>query len=338
MLAVVCDHFGPPSELKAQSVAVPEIGEDEVLLEVRAAGVSFPEVLIVQNKYQFKPPLPFTPGSEVAGVVHAVGSGVFDWSVRDRVMASMPSGGFAQYAAANPSQMVRLPENLSFEAGAGFMLNYGTTYYALVQRGSLKPGETLLILGAAGGVGSAAVQLGLALGATVIAACSSAEKADFCRKLGAHHVIEYGSGDGAGKLLKDQVKKLTGGNGVDVCYDPMGGALAEPAVRSMGWGGRYLVIGFTAGIPRVPSNLLLLKSCSLIGVFWGAYKMREPDEDAENRDAMLKLCTDGKLNPDALVAGSFPLALAGDALVRMEARRVLGKLVLLPHAVAVARL
>jgi NADPH2:quinone reductase len=272
MQAAVCDSFGkPPTQPKLKSVPVPEAGNDDVLIEVRAAGISFPETLIVQNKYQFKPGLPFIPGSEVSGVLRSVGADVTGWKVGDRVMCAVPVGGFAQVVVSSASNLVALPVHMSFEAGAGFMLNYGTTYYALVQRGALQAGETLLVLGAAGGVGSTAIQLGLALGATVIAACSSKEKGDFCRRLGAHHVVEYGSGEEAAKVLKAEVKALTGGSGCDVCYDPAGGPLAEAAVRSMAWGGRYLVIGFTAGIPRVPLNLLLLKSCSLVGVFWGAF-------------------------------------------------------------------
>lgn len=339
MLAVICEKFAAPSELKVHSVPVPEIDDDSVLVSVHASGVSFPEVLIVQDKYQFKPELPFIPGSEVAGVVVRLGANVKSVAVGDRVMcATGTTGGFAQYLCCPAALLVALPDHMSFESGAGFMLNYGTTYYGLVDRGKLKAGETLLVLGAAGGVGSAAIQLGLALGATVIAACSSAEKAAFCRRLGAQHVIEYGSGTDGGKLLKTAVKRITGGHGADVCYDPAGGPLAEAAVRSMAWNGRLLVIGFTAGIPKVPTNLLLLKSCSLVGVFWGAWKMQFPKEDQANLRSLLQLCADGKLRPDELVAAKLPLHAAGDVLTRMEARQVLGKVVLLPHAGAAARL
>jgi NADPH2:quinone reductase len=295
----------------------------QVVVQIGACGVNFPDVLMIQNKYQFKPPLPFSPGSDVAGIVKEVGDGVTAVRVGDRVAAMCGFGGFAEEVAFPAVQCLALPDALDFVHGAAVLMTYGTSYYALQDRAQLRSGETLLVLGAGGGVGLAAVELGKVMGARVIAAASSDEKLAVCREYGASEGINYSRED-----LKARLKELTGGQGVDVVYDPVGGDLAEAALRGTGWNGRYLVIGFTAGIPRIPLNLVLLKGCQIVGVFWGAHTMREPER---NRKAMLQLldwCATGKLKP--LVSETFPLERAADALKRIEERKVKGKVVLVP--------
>ena len=266
--AVVCSEHGLPDKLNlVHDWETPELGPNDVRMEVKAAGLNFPDVLIIQGKYQMQPPMPFVPGGESAGVVTEVGSAVTRWSVGDSVIQLGGVGGFASEAVVNENALLPKPDGIDFTAAAGVGMTYFTSYYALKQRGQLKAGETMLVMGAAGGVGSTAVELGKVMGARVIAAASSDEKLELCKQLGADEVINYSN-----ESMKDRIKEITGGKGVDVVYDPVGGDFAEPAVRSMAWNGRYLVIGFASGpIPSIPLNLTLLKGCALVGVFWGRF-------------------------------------------------------------------
>jgi NADPH2:quinone reductase len=325
MRAVVCKEFGPPQSLVVEKVDSPEPGPGQVLIDVHACGVNFPDVLIIQDKYQFKPPLPFTPGSEVAGVVTAIGSGVEGIKEGDRVLASPGWGGFAEQVATPASGAVVIPDEMDFVSASAFLMTYGTSHYALKDRARLAPGETLLVLGAAGGVGLAAVELGKVLGARVIAAASSDEKLAVCTERGADAVINYSSED-----LKGRTKELTGGQGADVIYDPVGGDLSEAALRATNWGGRFLVIGFAAGpIPKIPLNLVLLKGCDIVGVFWGSFVGRNPDQHRAYVQELLDLYTEGKVRPH--VSATYPLERAAEALEALSARKVTGKLVLLPR-------
>ena len=324
MRAVQVHELVGPAGLRVDEVSAPEAGAGEVRIEVRAAGVNFPDVLLSRGKYQFKPSVPFSPGGEVAGVVAAVGAGVAGVAVGDRVAASMISGGFAEQVVVPEAAVVPLPAGVSFEAGAASLITYGTTLHALVDRARLGAGETLLVLGAAGGVGVAAIELGKALGARVIAAASTEEKTAFCREKGADEVICYGKED-----LKERVKALTGGEGANVVYDPVGGELTEAALRATAWEGRLLVVGFASGpIPRVPMNLVLLKGCQILGVFWGAFAAREPAKNRANLGQCLRWIEEGKLRPhlDAVL----PFSRATEALERLEGRAVRGKVVLVP--------
>lgn len=324
MRAVRCHELCGPAGLRVDEIDAPSVGAGEVLIDVQAAGVNFPEVLLSWGKYQFKPSPPFIPGGEVGGVVRSVGAGVSEVSPGDRVVASMINGGFAEQVVVPAGAVTRLPGGVSFEVGATIPIAYGTTYHALVDRAALRPGETLLVLGAAGGVGVAAVELGKALGARVIAAASSDEKLAFCREHGADEVINYSRED-----LKERVKALTGGAGADVVYDPVGGELSETALRSTAWEGRLLVVGFAAGnIPRIPLNLVLLKGCQVVGVFWGAFAARAPERNRANIEQVLAWVESGKLRPhlDAVL----PFARAREALELLEQRKVRGKVVLVP--------
>lgn len=324
MRSVLCKSFGPPEQLSVEDVPSPEPGRGQVRVKVRAAGVNFPDLLMVQGRYQLQPPLPFAPGSEVAGLIDAVGEGVEGLSVGDRVVATVPWGGYAEEVVADAPAIIPLPEGLDFELGATLVIAYATTLHALVDRAALKAGETLLVLGAAGGVGLAAVQLGKALGATVIAAASSPEKLELCVAAGADHGIDYSKED-----LKARAKALSGGEGVDVVYDPVGGALSEPALRAMAWGGRFLVIGFASGeIPQLPLNLPLLKGCSVVGVFWGSFAAREPARHLEHVDTLVRMCADGRVRPH--IDGRFSLEEAPRALDALATRKARGKLVLVP--------
>ena len=323
MRAVRCHELIGPAGLRVDDVPDPAPGAGEIVVDVRAAGVNFPDVLITQGLYQFKPPPPFVPGGELAGVVSAVGPGVTRFAIGDRVAATMMFGAFAEKVVAPEAAATRLPEAVSFEVGAATLLTYATTMHALVDRAALRAGETLLVLGAAGGVGTAAIQVGKALGARVIAAASTAEKLEHCRASGADEVVDTSKED-----LKERAKVLSGG-GVDVVYDPVGGAQTEAALRAMAWGGRLLVIGFASGtIPKVPANLVLLKSCSLVGVFWGAFAMRSPAENQAHVERVLGWIADGAVRPhlDAVL----PFTAARDALERIQRREVKGKLVLVP--------
>ncbi len=326
MKAVVCKAWGPPESLVVEEVADPSPRAGEVLVEVHAAGVNFPDVLIIQNKYQFKPPLPFTPGGEVAGVVTSVGEGVSNVKPGDRVLATVGWGGFAEQVAAQAKGAIPIPDEMDFPTAAAFLMTYGTSHYALKDRAAIRPGETLLVLGAAGGVGLAAVELGKLMGARVLAAASSDEKLALCKEYGADELINYARED-----LKDRVKELTGGQGADVVYDPVGGSFAEAALRATNWNGRFLVIGFAAGeIPKIPLNLVLLKSCQLVGVFWGAFVGRETERHLANVRELMDWYRAGKLRPH--VSATYPLERVAEALNDLAERRVRGKVVLLPRA------
>jgi NADPH2:quinone reductase len=322
MKAVVCEKYGPPDSLVVKDLPSPRAGPGEVVVSVKAASVNFPDVLIIENKYQFKPPLPFSPGSELSGVIKEVGEGVSGWKAGDRVMAFTTYGAFAEEAKMEATRLARLPAKMSFEEAAAFVLTYGTSDHALRDRAALKSGETLLVLGAAGGVGIAAIEIGRALGARVIACASSDEKLAVCREHGADETINYASED-----LRDRIKTITGGKGLDVVYDPVGGPYTEPAFRSIAWRGRLLVVGFAAGeIPKLPLNLALLKGASVVGVFWGDFGRREPKQFAESLRQIATWYEQGKLRPH--VSQKFPLEKAADALKLMAARRVKGKVVI----------
>jgi len=322
MKAVLCKAYGPPESLVIEDVVSPDPGSGEVVVSVKAASVNFPDVLIIQNKYQFKPQLPFSPGSEVAGVVKTVGDGVTTVKPGDRVMAFTTYGAFAEEVKTEATRLLPLPTGMDFTHAAAFGLTYATSDHALRDRGQLTAGETLLVLGAAGGVGLAAVEIGKALGAHVIAAASAADKLAVCREHGADDTINYTADD-----LRDRVKAITNGRGVDVVYDPVGGAYTEPALRSLAWRGRLLVVGFAAGeIPKIPLNLTLLKGCSIVGVFWGEFTRREPQRFAESMQQLGRWYADGKLKPH--VSQTYPLERAADALTAMANRQVKGKVVL----------
>lgn len=324
MKALLCTRHGPPDTLIYDEVADPIPGEGEVLIDIRAAGVNFPDVLIIQNLYQTKPPLPFAPGAELAGVVSAVGPGVTDRKVGDRVIGSSTWGAFAERIALPVARTLPMPETLDFEQASAFVLTYGTSYHALIDRGALKAGETVLILGAAGGVGLAAIQIARAVGAKVIAAASSAEKLALCAEHGAVGLINY-----AGEDLRERIAALTQGQGPDVIYDPVGGVFAEPAFRSIGWRGRYLVVGFANGeIPRLPLNLALLKGASIVGVFWGRYMQSEPERFAADIETLTKWLEQGLIRPH--VSARYRLEDGARALEDLVARRVTGKVVLIP--------
>jgi NADPH:quinone reductase len=322
MKAVLCKQFGPPESLVFEEVAPLVPGPGEVVVAVKAASVNFPDVLIIQNKYQVKPPLPFSPGSECAGVVKTVGDGVRRVAPGDRVMAFTTFGSFAEEAKIDESRLVPIPAGMDFTTAAAFILTYGTSDHALSDRGALKQGETLLILGASGGVGIAAIEIGKALGARVIACASTDEKLAVCRAHGADEGINYATED-----LRERIKQLTDGRGVDVVYDAVGGPYTEPALRSTAWRGRLLVVGFAAGeIPKIPLNLTLLKGCSIVGVFFGDFARREPERFAERVAELGRWFQEGKLRPH--VSETLPLERASEALARMASRKVTGKLVL----------
>lgn len=323
MKAVLCKQFGPPESLVFEEVASPKAGPGEAVISVKAASVNFPDVLIIQNKYQFKPPLPFSPGSELAGIVKEVGEGVKAFKPGDKVIAFTTYGAFAEEVKTEVARLLPLPPGMDFASGAAFLLTYATSDHALRDRGQLKAGETLLVLGAAGGVGLAAIEIGKALGAKVIACASSDDKLAVCREHGADETINYTSED-----LRERIKALTGGRGVDVVYDAVGGPYTEPAFRSIAWRGRLLVVGFAAGeIPKLPLNLALLKGASIVGVFWGDFARREPQRFAESIAQLARWHAEGKLRPH--VSQTFPLERAVDALQLMAARKVKGKVVLI---------
>jgi NADPH2:quinone reductase len=322
MKAVLCKAYGPPESLVVEELASPSPGPGEVVISVKAASVNFPDVLIIQNKYQVKPPLPFSPGSEVAGVVKAAGDGVNGFRPGDRVMAFTTYGGFAEEVKTEARTLLPLPAGMDFAQAAAFGLTYATSDFGLRDRGALKAGETLLVLGAAGGVGIAAIEIGKALGARVIACASTDDKLAVCREHGADETINYATED-----LRERIKQLTGGAGVDVVYDPVGGAYTEPALRSVAWRGRLLVVGFAAGeIPKIPLNLTLLKGCSIVGVYWGEFTRREPQRFAEAMQQLGRWFLDGKIKPH--ISATFPLERAADALTLMAERKVTGKVVL----------
>jgi len=323
MKAVLCKTYGPPESLVLEDVEPLKPGRGQVVIGVKACGVNFPDTLIIQGKYQFKPPMPFSPGSEVAGVVKEIGAGIEHVKVGDHVIAFTGHGGFAEEVLAEAAQLIPMPKGMDFTIASAFVLTYGTSHYALKDRAQLKPGETLLVLGAAGGVGLAAVEIGKVMGARVIAAASSDEKLEVCKQHGADEVINYSSED-----LRERLKELTSGEGVDVVYDPLGGNYSEAALRGMAWGGRFLVIGFTTGeIPRIPLNLTLLKGCSIVGVFWGSFTARDPKRSQEHLQELLTWFETGKIKP--LISATYPLSRAANALNDMMNRKVQGKVVLL---------
>jgi len=323
MKAVLCKAYGPPEGLVLEEVAslTPERGQ--VVLTVIACGVNFPDTLIIQGKYQFKPAMPFSPGGEVAGVVKSVGEGVTDIQVGSPVIAFTGWGGFAEEVVADATKLIPIPDGMDFGIASAFVMTYGTSYHALKDRAKLQSGETVLVLGAAGGVGLAAIEIAKVMGARVIAAASTDEKLAVCKEHGADEVINYSTED-----LKSRLKALTKGNGVDVVYDPVGGEYSEVALRNMAWEGRYLVVGFAAGdIPRIPLNLTLLKGCSIVGVFWGTFVAREGKRNEQNLQELLTWFKAGKIKP--LISARYELKDAAQALNAMMQRQVKGKVILL---------
>jgi NADPH:quinone reductase len=321
MKAIICDEFGLPDKLKFGDLPDPIPAPNQILIKVEACGVNFPDVLIIQNKYQFKPELPFSPGGEVAGKVLAVGENVSQFQIGQAVLALCGWGGFAEKVAVDVDRVFPLPEGLSPQVAATTLYTYGTSYHALKDRANLQAGETLLVLGAAGGVGLAAVELGKLMGANVIAAASSQEKLALCREKGASETINYET-----ENLKTRIKELTQGKGVDVIYDPVGGKFTEQALRGIAWKGRYLIVGFANGeIPQVPMNLPLLKGCSIIGVFWGQFSKAEPKASFQNIQQLVAWILEGKIQQ--YIGREYALAEAPEALQAILDRKMLGKAV-----------
>lgn len=330
MKAIVCDAWGTPASLQLRDMPSPVPGPKQVLIRVRVAAVNFPDALIVAGKYQFKPDFPFSPGGEMSGKIIAIGSEVERYKVGDKVVGIAPFGAYAQEAVVDATNLVPLPADISdadLELAGSFVLTYGTSLHALKDRAQAQAGETLLVLGAGGGVGLAAVEIGKLMGLRVIAAASSEEKRNAALERGADEVIDYTSED-----LRERIKALTAGKGVDIVYDPVGGDFAEPALRSLGWRGRYLVVGFAAGdIPKIPINLLLLKGSSLVGVFWGEFVRREPELNAQNMMQLFGWLHERKIHP--LISKRYPLAQAPQALDALLARQAVGKLVVTPQQI-----
>lgn len=322
MRAVLCKEFGPPSSLVIEEVPDPVPGPDEVVVDVAAASVNYPDTLTIRDMYQFKPPMPFSPGGEFAGTVSAVGTGVDNVAVGDRVIAVQVAGGFAEKAlVSQPKALLPIPPGMEFVAAASWVLAYGTSYYALKDRAEAKEGETILVLGAAGGVGLAAVDLGRGLGLRVIAAASTEEKLVVCRQYGAAATINYTTED-----LKERVKELTRGAGADIVVDPVGGDYTEAALRATAWKGRLLVVGFTAGdIPRIPLNLTLLKGCDIRGVFWGSFTQRNPELSSRNLVDLVAMQQDGRIRP--YISARYPLEQAPQAIADLLERRATGKVI-----------
>lgn len=324
MKAVLCKSFGPPERLVLEETESPIAGKGQVLIQVKSCGVNFPDTLIIEGKYQFKPEFPFSPGGEVAGVVASIGAGVSHVKVGQDVMALTGWGGFAEEVVVSAGFVMPMPPNIPYETASAMVMTYGTSYHGLVDRAQIQPGETLLVLGASGGVGLAAVELGNLLGARVIAAASTAGKLALCREYGASETINYSEED-----LKERIKVLTDGKGVDVVYDPVGGDYTETALRRMAWKGRYLVVGFAAGdIPAIPLNLPLLKGCEIVGVFWGDFAKREAAKNMANFQQIFQWYYQGKLKPH--IHAAYPLKDAAKALNEMLDRKVKGKVVLVP--------
>jgi NADPH2:quinone reductase len=325
MRAVLCKAYGPPESLVVEEIDDPVAEPGQIVIDVKACAINFPDVLMIQDLYQFKPPLPFSPGGEIAGVVSAVGDGVDGFTVGQEVFSGVGSGGLREKIAVKASAAIPVPTGLELAQAASILNAYGTSYHALKDRAQLRPGETLLVLGAAGGVGLAAVELGAMMGATVIAAASTDRKLEVCREHGASLTINYETED-----LKLRIRELTDGRGADVIYDPVGGPYAEPALRSTAWEGRFLVIGFTAGIPKLPLNLPLLKACSVVGVFYGAWSAREPERNRVNLEELVALIEEGKIKPH--VSSRYPLERASEAIRELADRRAEGKVVVLMDA------
>ena len=321
MKAIVCEKFGPPSDLVLREFPSPVPGPKDVLIEVRACSVNFPDTLIIQGKYQYKPVLPFTPGNDIAGVVKAVGAQVTHMSVGQEVFGFVMRGGFAEEVVAPAKNIFPKPPKMDFTTAASFMMAYSTSYHALVDRARLQAGETLVVLGAAGGVGLAAGELGKQLGARVIAAASTAEKLELCKQYGADELLNYSE-----ENLKQRIKELTDGLGAQVVYDPVGGAYSEAALRATAWAGRYLVVGFAAGtIPQIPLNLPLLKGCALVGVFWGSFAQQFPRQNIANTQQLLAWFAEGKLRPH--LHATYPLAQTAQAIEAIIKREVRCKVV-----------
>lgn len=328
MRAVLSTVVGGPEALVVETIADPTPMKGEVVIDVRAVGINFPDTLIIEDRYQFKPTRPFSPGAEVAGVVEAIGEGVKGIHKGDRVIAVPGWGGLVERLAVPANSVIKMPDAMSFEEGAALIMTYGTSYYALKDRASLQPGERLLVLGAAGGVGSAAVELGKAMGASVTAVASTHDKVQFALELGADNGLIYPSGamdKAAQKELSGELKLASGRDGPDVVYDAVGGDYAEPALRAMDWYGRYLVVGFPAGIPSLPLNLTLLKSVQVIGVFWGAAVARDPASHAANMADLMTFWTEGKIKPR--ISQTFPLERAHEAIKALGDRTAVGKIV-----------
>ena len=324
MKAVLCRQHGLPDSLELAELPTPQPGPGQVLIAVKAAGVNFPDTLIIQNKYQFKPALPFSPGGELSGTITAVGPDVESFTVGQNVIAFTGWGAFAEEVVADAIKLIPIPPGVPFDIAASFVMAYGTSYHAVKDRAALQPGETMLVLGAAGGVGLAAVEIGKALGARVIAAASNDEKLAVCKAHGADETINYSTED-----LRERIKALTDGKGVDVVYDPVGGIYSEPALRSMAWRGRFLVVGFANGeIPKIPLNLTLLKGSSIVGVFWGDYARREPKSNAQDLMELVGMMQAGTIKP--LISARYSFAQAAEALNAVMARKVTGKIVLVP--------
>jgi len=324
MKAVLCTHFGTADELELADIAEPQAGPGEAVVRVKAAALNFFDTLLIAGKYQYKPPFPFSPAAEFSGTVESVGSGVTDFAPGDRVMGHMGWGAAREAVAISVRQLAKLPDALDFERAAGLNVIYATTLYALRDRAELQPGETLAVLGASGGTGLAAIELGKMMGARVIACASSDEKLAFARAHGADETVNYASAD-----LREALRRLGGEHGIDVVYDPVGGPYTEPAVRSLAWLGRYLVVGFAAGeIPKLPLNLVLLRGCDIRGVFWGAWLKREPQAQRAIMTDIVKWCADGKLS--AHVHAAYPLAEIAIALKAISDRKVMGKILLRP--------
>ena len=327
MKALLSTAPGGPETLQLTEMETPAPGPGQVLIRVHATGVNFPDTLMIRDLYQFKPPRPYAPGGEIAGEVQAVGDGVTGVKVGDRVLALTGHGGFATHTLADARRIVPIPDGMPYEDAACFIFTYGTSHHALKDRAHLQKGESLLILGAAGGVGAAAIELGKAAGARVIAAVSSQDKADFCKQFGADGTLIYPrelDRDGQ-KAFSAQIKELAGPDGVNVVYDAVGGNYAEPAVRALAWEGRFLVVGFPAGIPSIPLNLTLLKGCQIVGVFWGDSTRRDPKGHAKNVAELFEMYAKGQIKPR--ISARFPLERAAEALVMMQDRKVLGKVV-----------
>ncbi|MCK7612424.1 NADPH:quinone oxidoreductase family protein [Roseibium sediminicola] len=324
MKACLCKSFGPPSSLVIEDLADPEAEPGGIVVRVKACALNFFDTLIIRNKYQYKPGLPFSPSAEFAGVVEAVGEGVTEFAVGDRVMGYIGWGAAREKVVVEAKDIVRLPDGVSFETAAGLAVTYGTTLHAYRDRGDLKAGETVAVLGASGGVGQAAVEIASIMGAKVIACASSEEKLSFAKSLGADMTLNYSE-----QPLKETLKELTGGKGVDVVYDPVGGELSEQAVRATAWGGRFLVIGFAAGdIPKIPLNIVMLKGCDLRGVFWGAAVTRDPEGNKRNMEQLLAWVEEGKLKPH--IHGVYALEDIASALEEIAARKVRGKVIVTP--------
>jgi NADPH:quinone reductase-like Zn-dependent oxidoreductase len=316
---------GGPDTLRLDELPDPTPGPGELLVRVRACSINYPDVLIIEDKYQLKPPRPFAPGSEISGEVEVVGEGVAGWSAGDRIIAATGFGGLAEKIVIPAARAIPLPPERSFEEGSALLLTYATAIHALIDRGRLQAGQTLLVLGAAGGVGIAAVEIGKALGARVIAAVSSDEKAQAAREAGAHDAIVYPAGEIDPKALTQLFKDAVGPGGADVILDPVGGDYAEAALRSIGWEGRYLVVGFPAGIPTLPLNLTLLKSCDVCGVFWGAFAARDPKRNAAHVEQLFRWWAEGKIAPK--ISATYPLERGGEAIAALRDRKAIGKLV-----------